>query len=274
LCGKWVAKEGERVRGAVCRVNPIPNPTRCRCKRRSESVPCQKSVFLLLGLRAQRTLFIKLGNLFLFPTGNVVVDRSRLTIVSPKILGRIFFSLHHKRSISCLIFQRHMSQRRLLRICNRHSTPRYGANGKDGAPRCERGRAPPPRRSRECRGLGTLLYRCVYFLIPGLIPFNASLFALPVDVSATCGSFAARGRTSAPACFGALRHAPAHSCAPAQARCCALMRQMYALVRRTGLAKQLFRPNGSRGRELTGDWSLRQVARLDTAVTTNVISRA
>ena len=255
-------------------MNPIPNPTRCRCKRRSESVPCQKSVFLLLGLRAQRTLFIKLGNLFLFPTGNVIVDRSRLTIVSPKILGRIFFSLHHKQPYPVLIFQRHIANEDCIGFATDIQPARYGANGKDGAPRCERGRAPPPRRSRECRGLGTLLYRCVYFLIPGLIPFNASLFTLPVDVSATCGSFAARGRTSAPACFGALRHAPAHSCAPAQARCCALMRQMYALVRRTGLAKQLFRPNGSRGRELTGDWSLRQVARLETSVTTNAISRA
>ena len=108
--------------------------------------------FLLLGLRSQRIHFIKFGNLFLFPTGNVIVDRSRLTIVSPKIPGHIFFSLHHKKPYPVLIFQRPRANEDCLGFATDIQPARYGANGKDGAPRCERGRAHPPRRSRECRG--------------------------------------------------------------------------------------------------------------------------
>ncbi len=156
-----------------------------------------------------------------------------------------------------MIFQRPMSQRRLLRICNRHQPARYGANGKDGAPRCERGRAPPPRRSRECRGLGTLLYRCVYFLTPGLIPFNAPLFALPVDVSATCGSFAARGRTSAPARSGALvRPSSGALLRPRAAYVCAhdAHGPSQAVVQSQRLSAAAGFAGGLR-RQLTGDWS-------------------
>jgi hypothetical protein len=115
-----------------------------------------------------------------------------------EFFASLFLVYFTKKTISYFDFQRPGSQRRLLGFATDIHPARYGANGKDGASRCERGRAPPPRRSCECRGLQRLLHRCVYFRAPGLIPSNASRVPLPVDVGAPCGSFAARGRTSAP----------------------------------------------------------------------------
>ena len=51
--------------------------------------------------------------------------------------------------------------------------------GKDGA-RCERGRALPPRRGRECRTY-TVLHRFVHYRAPGLIPCPLLVLPLPVD---------------------------------------------------------------------------------------------